>query len=216
MRNIILFGLLMAFAWSGFAQQDAKAKQILSDVSAKMRSLETISVDFNFTMENKAFDMKEKNTGRLELKGQKYIVDLPDVGIKVFSDGKNLWNYMEDGNQVTITYLEDSESELMNPSTIFTIYEKGFRSKYIGEKKENNKTYHQIELFPDSPEYEIEKILLLVDKTDNIIKSAIMHGTDKNLYGVEITRLETGKSLPDSHFVFNPKNYKDIEVIDFR
>jgi outer membrane lipoprotein carrier protein len=216
MRNIFLLGIFMAFAFIAPAQQDSKAKQILDEVSKKTRSLNTIAVDFVFTMDNDEMDIHEENEGTLQLKGQKYVVDLPDIGVKVYSDGETLWNYMEDGNQVTISYLEDGGSELMDPSTVFTIYEKGFRSEYIGEKKEGNKSYHQIELYPDSEEYEVEKILLSIDKADNMIKSARLHGVDGNLYGVEVTDMKTGMELADSHFVFNPKEYNDIEVIDFR
>jgi outer membrane lipoprotein carrier protein len=216
MRNIFLLGIFMAFAFIAPAQQDSKAKQILDEVSKKTRSLNTIAVDFVFTMDNDEMDIHEENEGTLQLKGQKYVVDLPDIGVKVYSDGETLWNYMEDGNQVTISYLEDGGSELMDPSTVFTIYEKGFRSEYIGEKKEGNKSYHQIELYPDSEEYEVEKILLSIDKADNMIKSARLHGVDGNLYGVEVKEMKTGLELADSHFVFNPKEYNDIEVIDFR
>lgn len=206
----------MAFAWNVAAQQDSKAKQILEAVSSKTRSLETISVDFMFTMENEEMDMYEENEGTLQLKGQKYVVSLPDIGVKVYSDGKTLWNYMKDGNQVTISNLEDGGSELMDPSTVFTIYEKGFRSVYTGEKKEGNNAYHQIELFPDSPEYEVDKILLSIDKSDDMIKSATLYGIDGNLYGVDVHKMETGKPLPDAYFVFNPKEYGDLEIIDFR
>lgn len=216
MRNIILFAISMALVWNVAAQQDVKARQILEDVSAKTRSLETISVDFLFTMENDDMDIYEENEGTLQLKGQKYVVSLPEIGIKVFSDGETLWNYMEDGNQVTISYLEDGGSDLMDPSTVFTIYEKGFRSKYIGEKQDGNKSFHQIELYPDSQEYEMEKILISVDKQENMIKSARLFGTDGNLYGVDVQKMETGNSLPDSYFVFNPEKYSDLEVIDFR
>jgi outer membrane lipoprotein-sorting protein len=167
-------------------------------------------------MDNEEMDIHEKNEGILQLKGQKYLVELPDVGVKVYSDGETLWNYMEDGNQVTISNLEDGGSELMDPSTVFTIYEKGFQSKYVGEKKEGNKIYHQIELFPDSEEYEVEKILISVDDSDKMIKSAILHGTDGNLYSVDVKNMDTGMNLPDSHFVFNPGKYTDLEIIDFR
>ena len=53
---------------------------------------------------------------------------------------------MEDGNQVTISSIENEGSELMNPSALFSIYEKGFKSKYIGEKSVNGKVYYEIEL----------------------------------------------------------------------
>lgn len=216
MRNIFLTGIFLFFAWYAPAQQDTKAKQILDEVSTKTRSLETISVDFIFTMENNAMDIHEKNAGKLQLKGQKYVVDLPELGVKVFSDGQTLWNYMEDGNQVTISNLEDGGSELMDPSTVFTIYEKGFRSKYLGEKMEGSKACHQIELYPDSKEYDVNKIVISIDKAEKMIKSAQLHGTDGNLYGVEVEKMNTGMTLPDSYFVFNPKDYTDIEIIDFR
>lgn len=216
MRILALITLLFLSFETAFAQQDAKAKQILDEVSAKTRSFETISVDFLFTMKNDEMDIHEKNKGKLDLKGQKYVVELPDIGVKVFSDGESLWNFMEDGNQVTISTLEEGGSELMDPSTVFTIYEKGFQSKYAGERKEGNSTYHQIELYPDTQEHEVEYIVISVDQSDNMIKSAQMKGTDGNIYGIEVLKMETGKNLTDSYFVFNPKDYKDIEIIDFR
>ena len=216
MKNIILPGIFMAFAFFATAQQDSKAKQILDEVSKKTRSHNTIAVDFVFSLENDEMDIHEQNQGTLQLKGQKYIVELPDLGVQVYSDGETLWNYMKDGNQVTISYLEESSSELMDPSTVFTIYEKGFRSEYVGEKKEGNKSFHQIQLYPDSGEYEVEKILLLIDKADNMIKSARLFDIDGNVYSVVVKAMRTGMELSDTRFVFNPKEYKDIEVIDFR
>jgi outer membrane lipoprotein-sorting protein len=216
MRTIFLIWIVLNFAFTAKAQQDTKARQILEEVSVKTRSLESIKVNFIFTMENEKMDIHEKNEGTLQLKGQKYVVELPDVGVKVYSDGETLWNYMEDGNQVTISNLEEGGSELMNPSTIFTIYEKGFQSKYAGERKEGNIIYHQIELYPDTEEYEVNKILISVDKADKMIKVAQLFGTDGNLYCVKVEKMDTDMKLPDSFFVFNPKEYSDLEVIDFR
>ena len=206
----------MVFTIAAVAQQDPKAKQILDEVSKKTRSYETISAQFVFTMENKDMDISETNEGSIQLKGQKYRVDLPDIGVKVFSDGETIWNYMEDGNQVTVSDIEDGGSELMDPSSVFTIYEKGFSAKYTGDKTLEGKKYHQIELFPDSEEYEVSKILLSVGSENKMIHSALLHGTDGNIYGIEVKKIDTGGTLPDSYFSFNPKEYKDIEVIDFR
>jgi outer membrane lipoprotein-sorting protein len=216
MKSTFILGILMVYTIGAIAQQDPKAKQILDEVSKKTRSYETISAQFVFTMENKEMDINETNEGSILLKGQKYRVELPDLGVKVFSDGETLWNYMEDGNQVTISDIEEGGNELMDPSSVFTIYEKGFRAKYTGDKTLAGKKYHQIELFPDSQEYEVSKILLSVGSDNKMIHSALVHGTDGNIYGVEVKNLDAGGTLPDSYFSFNPKEYKDIEVIDFR
>lgn len=217
MKTLFLLGLFLASFLFASAQQDTKAKQILDEVSAKTRSFNTISADFDFSMENEEMDIYEKNSGSIQLKGQKYVVDLPDVGVKVYSDGETIWNYMADGNQVTISYLEDGGSELMDPSSVFTIYERGFRSKYIGEKNlAGSGAGYEIELYPDSDEHEVTKIVLFIGKADSMIKSALLFGTDGNTYGIEIKKMNTTANLPDAHFIFNPAGFPDLEVIDFR
>lgn len=216
MKGIFLLGLILASVLFANAQQDARAKQILDEVSEKTRSYKSISADFVFSMENKEMEINERNSGSIKLKGQKYVVNLPDIGVKVFSDGKTVWNYMADGNQVTISNLEDSGSELMDPSSVFTIYEKGFQSKYTGEKTNGNSKYYQIELYPDTEEHEVSKILLSIGQSDKMIKSALLYGTDGNIYGIEVKKMDTQTELPDSFFVFNAADYGDVEVIDFR
>ena len=216
MRNLFLLGMFLILSLFTFAQQDTKAKEILDKVSEKTRSYNTISAHFIFSMDNQEMDIHEKNEGSIQLKGQKYVVDLPDVGMKVFSDGETLWNYMADGNQVTISNVEDNSSDLMDPSTIFSIYEKGFKSEYAGETSKNGKKYHQIELYPDTDEHDVSRIILYINKSNMMIDSAVLHGIEGNLYGIEVTEMDTKTELPDSYFVFKPNDHGDIEVIDFR
>ena len=216
MRKIFLMSVILFAGIVVMAQQDMKAKEILDEVSNKTKSYKTISADFAFTLQNKEMDINEKNKGTIKLKGQKYVVDLPDVGVKVFSDGKTVWNYMKDGNQVTISNIEDQSSELMDPSSLFSIYEKGFKSKYIGEAKKGNKTFYQIDLFPDNEAQDVSKVSLFINKATMMIDSAELYGTDGNLYGIQVNKMEPNKNFPDSDFVFNPDKYNDVEVIDLR
>lgn len=209
-------GIFLTVSLFTIAQEDTKAKEILDEVSEKTRSNNTISAEFIFKMDNNAMDIHERSEGSIQLKGQKYVVDLPDVGMKVFSDGETLWNYMADGNQVTISNVEDNSSDLMDPSTIFSIYEKGFESKYAGETVKNGKTLHEIELYPDNDEYDVTKIILFINKSTMMIDSAVLNDIDENLYGIEVVEMDTQTDLPDSHFIFNPDAHGDIEVIDFR
>lgn len=216
MKRILFIGIIATFPFFAGAQNNAKAKQILNEVSEKTQSYNTISASFVFSMDNEEMEIHEKNEGSIQLKGQKYVVDLPDVGMKVYSDGETLWNYMQDGNQVTISKIEDNSSDLMDPSSIFNIYEKGFESKYIGEKQNAGKILYQIELYPDTDEHDVSKIILYIDKSNMMINSAVLYGTDGNLYSVEVTKMDIDAELLDSYFVFNTGNYGDIEIIDFR
>ena len=198
------------------AQQDEKAKGILDKVSEKTRSYKTISAAFSFSMENKEMEINEKNEGSIKLKGKKYSVNLSDAGIQVFSDGTTLWNYMKDGNQVIISKIDDESSDLTDPTSLFSIYEKGFDSKFVSEKMEDNKTIYQIDLFPNEDKQEISKITVSIDKESMMIHAAVLYATDGNLYVIKIKKLETNIDFPDSEFVFDASKYNDVETIDWR
>ncbi|MCY1723094.1 outer membrane lipoprotein carrier protein LolA [Prolixibacteraceae bacterium Z1-6] len=215
MRRIVVI-IAALFVCNALWAQDTKANKILDEVSAKTKTYKSISADFVFSMENKEMEIDEQNEGSIKLKGQKYCVALPGVGIEVFSDGTTLWNYMKEGNQVTISSIDDESSELMDPSSLFTIYEKGFRSEFVDEKKEGTKTVYRINLFPDSDAYEVSKIEVSIDKATMMIHEATLYGTDGNLYGILVKRIESDKDLSDSDFIFDVSKYADVEVIDFR
>ena len=205
--------------------QDAKAKQILDQVSEKSGAYKSIIADFIFSTENEEMDINESNEGTIKVKGKKYNLKMKglkgsdqeaDVILEVFSDGTTLWNYMKEGNQVTISDIEAEGNELMDPSSIFTIYEHGFRSEYVAEAKVGGKSVHQINLFPDSDEHDVSKIEIAIDKSTMMISSAVLHAMDENLYRIVVHKLVTDKDFPDTDFVFNKANYADVEEIDFR
>jgi len=216
MKKIFLTWVVLFVAFLAMAFQDEKAKEILDKVSEKTRSFESVAADFVFSMKNEEMEIDESNKGSIIIKGQKYLVDLPEVGIKMLSDGTTLWNYMKDGNQVTISNLEDTGNDLMDPSSLFTIYEKGFNSKFVEEKKTGSKTVYVIDLFPDGNEFEVSKIRVLIDKSSLMIHSALLFGTDENLYKIEVKKMDTDKNYSDSDFIFDPSEYDDIEEIDLR
>ncbi|MFV0590840.1 MAG: LolA family protein [Draconibacterium sp.] len=212
----MVVAIVFATAVTVCAQTDTKAKEILDQVSAKTKTFTSMQADFVFSMVNKEMDINEQNEGTIKVKGQKYMVSLPGAGVEIYSNGETIWNYMEDGNQVTVTSVEDSGSELMDPSSIFSIYERGFRSKFIAEKKEGAKTLYQIELYPDSDEFQVEKIEVFIDKATMMLNSAVLHGTDDNEYGIVVKKLDTNKSFADADFVFDKSKHEDVEEIDLR
>lgn len=198
------------------AQSDAKAKEILDEVSAKTKTFKGISAEFIFSMVNDEMDIHEENAGTIKVKGQKYKVNLPDAGVEVYSNGTTIWNYMKDGNQVTITSVEESGSELMDPSSIFSIYERGFRSKFLGEVQESGKTLYHIQLFPDSDEYQVNKIDVSINKATLLLDSATLDSTDGNEYKIVVKKMDTNASFADADFVFDAAKHPDVEVIDLR
>lgn len=215
MNRILMISFVLMLSLMVQAQ-DEKSKNILDKVSQTNRSYKTISADFTFSMHNDEMGIDERNQGTIKLKGQKYVVELPGIGVQVYSDGTTIWHYMKAGNQVTVSNIEDGENDLMDPASLFSIYEKGFNSKFVAEKKEDGKVLYHIDLFPDDSVRDVTKISLFIDKATSNIHSARLYATDGNTYGIDVKKMETNKELPDAVFQFNSKKYPDIEVIDFR
>ena len=216
MRKILLVGLVLLTALFANAQ-DQKAQEILDKVSEKTRSYKSIAADFVFTLTNSEMeDINEKYEGSIKIKGNKYCVIIPEFGATVISDCTTLWNYMKESNQVTINNVDDEGSELMDPTSLFTIYEKGFSSKYLSEKTIDGIKVHEIRLYPDSDEYNVSNISVFIDKSTFLIKSAVLNELEGNQYTIEVKKMETNHNFPDSDFTFDTAKYHDLEIIDWR
>ena len=216
MKKLFLVATLLACATLGFSQQDAKAKEILEKVTKTTQSLASLDAKFSFEMNNKAQNIQDKSSGSIILKNKKYKLNIPQMGLQVTCDGKTIWTYMVNSNEVTIANLDESTDELMDPAKIFTIYERGFNYKFAGESVDGRIPVYNIDLTPQKPSGDIQKIKIMIDKQKMLIRGANMAGKDGNNYVVSVSQFKTDGVYNDSDFVFDPKKYKGIEIIDMR
>jgi len=209
--SIIFFN---SVAQDDYEQNVKKAKEILDKVSAKTKSYKTISADFTFSMENLQEDISETNEGTILIKGDKYKVSL--MGVDTYFDGKVIYTYLIEAGEVNITEPDPEDDETLNPATIFTIYEKGFKYRYAGEKTENGKVYYEIDLYPENRDKPYSRIKLLISKDDMSLYSLRQIGKDGNNYTVLVKSMKTNIPIDDSAFVFNAAKHPDVDVIDMR
>lgn len=216
MKRLIILATVL-FSWSvGFAQQDEKAKTILEKVTEATRGYETIKASFNYVMENKEEGIHEENKGEILLKDDKFHLNLSELGMEVFNNGETVWTYMKDAGEVTIAEADDEMNEMMDPSKLFTIYEKGFSYQFVEEKTVDGVPVYVIDLFPDNEEIEYSKIRIQVEKDRMLIKNAEMIGREGNNYIVKVEELKTDVPAAATDFKFDPGKYPDVEVIDLR
>lgn len=211
LTSILLLFFIIPFT---FAQEQEKAKEILDKVSEKTKSYKTISADFTFSMENLQEDISETNEGTILIKGNKYKVSLMDVD--TYFDGSVIYTYLTEAEEVNISEPDPEDEESLNPATIFTIYEKGFKYRYIGEKTENGKVYYEIDLYPENRDKPYSRIKLLISKDDMNLYSLRQVGKDGNNYTVIVKSMKTNIPIDDSAFVFDTAKHPDVDVIDMR
>ena len=216
MKNFTLTVLLVLTTSLLFAQQDNKAKEILDKLSATTKSYKTIQIDFSFTLENQQENIKETNSGWVALKGEKYRLHMPALGMDVYSDGKTNWSYLPDAGEVNVTDNTPGQDNSLNPANLFTIYEKGFKYRYIGEEKVGDKNAYVIDLYPKDLNKDFTRVKLYVDAASYHIIKAITYSKDGNTYTVALKNMKTDQDLPDSYFTFDPAKHPDVEVNDMR
>lgn len=205
MKKSIL--ILICYPFFLFSQEN-KAKSILDLLSNKTKSYSSIKAEFTNTFSNTITDLNESQSGTIYLKENAYKLELESQII--ISDGETNWIYLIDEEEVNITEIDDEENEL-NPSKIFTIYEDGYNYKFINE----GSNVYQINLIPkeSSP---FSKVELFINKHKMQISSFNMIDKQGSNYKYTIDSFETNIEFNNDFFIFNTKEYPDVEVIDLR
>lgn len=217
----IISSLLIAtlfFASNAFAQKDEKAKAVLDGLSKTVKGYEAIKADFSYTMVNKGAGINETKDGTLTLKGNKFRVSA--AGRDIISDGETVWIYSKADNSVNIMTQEEFNEEEpdLNPNAIFSKYDEGYNYKYIKEDVAEGKKVDVIDIFPTKGDKDYEKIRMEVEKsTKHMVKSTTFpKEKDGSTFSLTVKKLTPNPSTSATDFTFDPKKYKDIEVVDFR
>ncbi|MEO6901863.1 MAG: outer membrane lipoprotein carrier protein LolA [Bacteroidia bacterium] len=208
-KRHLIVALFLSSTTITYAQVDPKAKVILDDLSAKTKSYTTIKADFTFTNEKKD-KTKEMQKGKIEIKGTKYRLEIP--GHEIYCDGKTIWDFIKDANEVQMKEMETKEGAI-NPATIFTLYEKGYKYKLDSEDA-NTQT---ISLFPINADKEkFHTVKLVINKVKKQIEGIKLLMKDGTSQSYIISSFVANNPMPDDYFTFNEKAHKGVSVEDLR
>lgn len=207
---LLLFVLSTGLA---FGQNDQRSQTILKKLSKNYKSYKTIQANVAFTIDNKKENIKENQKGKVYMKGEKFRLELGEQTL--ISDGKTLWTYLKDANEVTISPFEPMEGEL-SPTNLFTIYEKGFESYYVGEANRGKNKVHNIDIVPTDKKKSFFKIRLVIDRQKEQIVQAVVFDKNGTLYTYDIQNFVTNLAVADTQFGFDKSKYPGVEVVDLR
>jgi outer membrane lipoprotein-sorting protein len=224
-KLIALFSVFMLITAVNAQDPDVfKAKEILDKVAAKTKNYSTIRADFSITLENLQAKVSDTYAGKITFKGNKYKVEL--MNTEIYCDGETMWTYLPDANEVSISDASIMEDSMLDPTTIFTIYEKEFKYIYAGETTINGKKVDIVDLLPittsgltkdknkKDPQYSRIKVFVYKDNLQFARLAQI--GKDGNNYIIEIKKMEINVPADDAIFKKKKKKYQGIVVTDMR
>jgi outer membrane lipoprotein-sorting protein len=214
-RITLIFSIfLFAFFSLNAQQSDEKALKILDKVSQNMKNYKTIYAEFGFELKNSQENVDDKRGGKVWVKGDKYKVDMGNV--QTYFDGKNVWTYIKESNEVNITTPDEDDDEAINPAKIFDIYKEGYKVRFIQDRFEDTRPLYVIDLYPTDKSKSFSRIRLKIDKSKNEIYEFDKFDKDGNIYIIKLFRLYKNKPLSYSMFIFDKKKHPGVEVIDLR
>jgi len=208
-KSILLLLSLVTLMLS--AQKDPEAVEVLAEFSRIASSAPSVTIDFTVdAIDTKADDITTVS-GSAVISGDSFRVTLDDNIL--WADGKAVWNYMPDVNEVTITEADPGDESFMaKPSLLFSMHEKGYKVRLL----EQNTKEWVIDLYPEDLNVSLVRIRLKIGKTLHDLRSAEYKTKDGMTMTLTAEKYNLTFRPPAGYFTFNPADYKGVEVIDMR
>ncbi len=210
MKNVTCL-LIAIFATTFlFAQSDQKAKNLLNEVSAKVKSYDNIQIDFKYSLRNTKENINQETRGDVTLKGDKYLLDL--MGTTRLFDGKKIYTIVPEDEEVIISTYSSENDEDITPSKMLTFYEKGYTYKWDIVQDVKGRKIQYIKLKPMDSNAEIKDILLGIDPQTKHIYKLIQKQDNGTEITITVNSFKTNQPLPNSLFTFDAAKYKGYYI----
>ena len=114
----------------------------------------------------KSVGINEKSSGKLEMKGDNFRIEMPEQ--LIINNGSTLWVYLKEMNEVTIMDYDSEDEDALSPNKLFTVYNEDYKNAYVQASSVDGERMHIIDLFPKESSY-IMNIRLTINSFKNQI-----------------------------------------------
>lgn len=213
MKNISLFIVAVLSVLTINAQNSDKAKTLLNEVSAKVKSYDNMVIDFNYNLENLPKKMSQETKGNVSIDGNKYVLNL--MGTSQIFDGQKIYTIIPEDQEINIsTYVEEDETNI-TPSRMFSFYEEGYTYKWDITQDVKGRKIQYIKLTPTDNKADVQNILLGIDTQTKHIYNLIQTQNDGTKITITVKSFKTDQPLAENLFTFSESRYKDYYINRF-
>ena len=162
-------------------------------------SRKTIALDFTFDIKNG--EVSDSQKGALKIKGNKYTYSI--FGATKISDGIKIATVLKEDQEVTIGKVDFNDPDEFSPQEMFTIYETGYKYRYMSQKLVNGETLELIDLYPEAGNKQpYRRVTLYINNdTKEIKKIELFHKTSGKVFSVTVTKSAYDLDIKDSEFI---------------
>lgn len=204
-----LLFLLIALV-SVYTVEAQSAKQLLDEISKKVKSYDNIVIGFKYSLSNPKENVSQETRGDVTLKGNKYLLKL--MGTEQMYDGKNLHVIIPEDEEINISAQAEDDEGSITPSKMLTFYEDGYSYKMDIEQNVNGRKIQYVKLTPIDGNSELKEILLGIDKQTKHIYKMIQSQKNGTNVTITVNSFKTNQPLSQTLFKFDESKYSSYYI----
>ena len=205
--QISKFIFYLFFLFVPFTTKAQDASKIMDAVTNSLRKYKSIKSIYTLTYKENG--KTSSQNGAIILQGNKYVNKTG--GTMTWFDGKTMWAYVKENEEVTITTPSSEELASSNPYTFINSSKKDFTASIIS----SDGNQFKIKLIPKTSNNDINYLILNVKKKSYQPVDMLVDMKNSKII-IVLNSFETNKSYKNSSFTFSKSKYPDVEVVDLR
>jgi outer membrane lipoprotein-sorting protein len=210
MKNISILMIAILSVFSLNAQDTSKAKTLLNEVSAKVKSYDNMVIDFKYSLENSVENMSQETRGDVSINANKYVLNL--MGTTQIFDGKKIYTIIPEDQEINISNYVAEDDNNITPSKMLTFYQEGYTYKWDITQDIKGRKIQYIKLTPIDSNADVKNILLGIDSQTKHIYNLIQTQDNGTKITITIKSFKTNQPLAKNLFTFKEDRYKDFYI----
>lgn len=208
-KKFLQITLLLVFGFSVQAQ-DKKAKELLDDVTSKIKSYENIVIDFKYSLNNSKENINQESKGNVTMKNNMYVLNL--MGVTKIYDGKKTYTINPEDEEVSITKVNEKDDSAITPSKMLTFFNNGYKYNWDILQNVKGRKIQYIKLVPISSRDQRKEILLGIDIQTKNIYNLIEIGKNGTKTTLTVNSFKTNQPLSKNQFIFAESKYPNYYI----
>lgn len=204
----VAIALLIGFSLQ--AQDAKKAKELLDEVSDKVKSYNNIVIDFKYSLNNPKENINQESKGNVTLQGNLY--NLNFMGVSKIFDGKKVYTIVPEDEEVTIANFDAKDDNAITPNKMLTFFNSGYKYAWDIPQNLKGRKIQFIKLTPISNKDQRKEILIGIDVQTKHIYTIIEVGKNGTKTTLTVNSFKTNQPLSKNHFTFTKSKYPNYYI----
>jgi outer membrane lipoprotein-sorting protein len=204
MKKFVLTAFVILIGISNQAQ-DKKAKALLDEVTAKVKTYENIVIDFKYALNNSKENINQESKGNVTMKGNQYVLNL--MGVTKLFDGKKIYTINPEDEEISISKFNEKDENAITPSKMLTFFNSGYKFTWDILQDVKGRKIQFIKLIPINAKDQRKEILLGIDTQTKNIYNLIEVGKNGTKTTIVVNSFKTNQPLSKNQFTFVEGKY---------